>query len=88
MLKRAVHCQLYSYLSKHKLLTPCQCGFRKKHSTDAAVISFTDFICWGTDQGMLTEAVFIDLYEAFDSVEHNILSKQLKSYGIDDIKLS
>lgn len=32
-LERVVHHQLHSFLSKHKLLSPFQCGFRRNHST-------------------------------------------------------
>ena len=33
VLERVVHHQLHSFLSKHKLLSPFQCGFRRNHST-------------------------------------------------------
>ena len=73
VLERAVHCQLYGYLSEHKLLDVFQCGFRKNHSTTSAAISFTDSIRRASDQGLLTGAVFIDLRKAFDTVDHGIL---------------
>ena len=39
------------------------------------------------DVGLLTWAVFIDLREAFDSVDHEILISKLESYGLKDIEL-
>ena len=33
VLERVVHHQLHSFLSKRKLLSPFQCGFRRNHST-------------------------------------------------------
>ena len=58
VLERAVHTQLYRFLHEMKILSPYQCGFRKGHSTESAVISLTDNIRRNMDQGILTGAVF------------------------------
>ena len=87
VLERAVHHQLHSFLSEHKLLSPFQCGFRRNHSTEFAAIAFSDYIRRGMDLGLLTGAVFIDLRKAFDSVDHEILISKLESYGLKDIEL-
>ena len=34
------------------------------------------------DNGLLTEAVFIDLQEAFDTIDHYILLNKLQRYGM------
>ena len=39
------------------------------------------------DLGLLTGAVFIDLWKAFDSVDHDILISKGESYGLKDIEL-
>ena len=88
LLERAVHSQLYCFLSKHKLLSPHQCGFRKHHSTESAAISLTDSIRRGMDQGLLTGSVFIDLRKAFDTVDHETLVTKLETFGIADIELT
>ena len=82
-----MHCQLYGYLSEHKLLSVFQCGFRKNHSTTSAAISFTDSIRRASDQGLLTGAVFIDHRKAFDTADHGILVDKLKSYGLQGTEL-
>ena len=66
-----------------KLLTPFQCGFRKGHSTESAVISFTDAIRRSMDQGCLTGVVFIDLRKAFDTVDHELLLEKLSGFGLE-----
>ena len=77
VMKRAVHLQLCSHLSEHKILSPYQFGFRKAHSTEFATISLTDTIRRNIDQGLLTGAVFIELRKAFDTVDHAVLLKKL-----------
>ena len=88
ILEKAVHCQLYKFLSEQKLLSPYQCGFRKYHSTEIAAISFTDSIRREIDQGRLTSAVFIDLRKAFDTVDHDIIINKLRQFGISNTKLA
>ena len=65
VLKKGQFIDSCTVIYPNKLLSPYQCGFRKKHSADV--------ISRGVDQGMLMGAVFVDLHKAFDSVEHNIL---------------
>ena len=48
---------------------------RSNYSTELASTAFSDFIRRGMDQGLLTGAVFIDLGKAFDSVDHDLLSR-------------
>ena len=60
----------------------------KNHSTETAAIAFSDFVRRGMDQSLLTEAVFIDLRKAFDSVNHNLLVNKLETYGLSDKDLS
>ena len=87
-MERAVHFQLCSHLSEHKILSPYQFGFRKAHSTEFATISLTDTIRRNIDQGLLTGAVFIELRKAFDTVDHAVLLKKLHSLGITKQELN
>ena len=79
ILERAVHIQLYGYLSESKLLTQNQFGFHPKLSTVTVLAHFTDNILQSLDSGCMTGAVFIDLSNAFDTVDHEILVRKLKS---------
>lgn len=87
VLERAVHTQLHGFLDKGKFLSPYQFGFRRGHSTESAVISFTDAIRRNMDQGILTGAVFIDIWNAFDTIDHVLQLKKLCAYGIEGDEL-
>ena len=58
--------------------------------TDTANISFTDLILRHMDQSCLTGAVFIsiDLYSAFDTVDHALLLDKLQGCGIVNSELA
>lgn len=83
-----VHTQLVSYLQENHLLSPFQCGFRKQHSTTFAALSFADSIRRNIDLGFMTEAAFVDLRKAFDTIDHSILLRKLRSFGIKSKELN
>ena len=88
IIEKAVCVQLQAYLQENCLLSPFQSGFRKNHSTQAAVTYFCDNIYRSMDSGKLTGALFIDLRKAFDTVSHERLISKLSRYGIRDQELS
>ena len=45
------------------------------------MIRLTEKICDALDKGDLACGVFIDLQEAFDTVDHKFLLDKLKNYG-------
>ena len=59
-----------------------QYGFRKKHSTNHALISITEQIRNALDDNKFAFGIFVDLQKAFDTVNHDILLKKLETYGI------
>ncbi len=87
ILERHVHDLLYKYLDHLKLITSCQSGFRKFHSTATALIKIYDKFLQGFDSGKFIGAVFVDLRKAFDTVNHAILLKKLEAVGIKDKEL-
>ena len=70
------------------LLTSCQSGFRSLHSTLTALIETTNNWSVNIDDGLLNGVVFIDLQTAFDTIDHSILVRKLRNYGIDQTSLS
>ena len=81
ILERAVHQQLYEFLSANELLTPNQFAFRPQLSTVTALAHLTDNILQSLDKGGFTREVFFDLLKAFDTVDHVLLVEKLKTIG-------
>ena len=84
IMEKAVNVQLQRYLQRFDLLSPIQAGLRQHHSTESAVIYFTDEIRRSAESGKLTGCLFIDLRKAFDSVTHKELLSKLKRFGFGE----
>ena len=65
-----------------ELLCDKQGGFHKNHSTTLSVADLTDDILNNINEGRVTLAVFIDLKKAFDTIDHQILTRKLDLMGI------
>ena len=87
LIEKLVKKRLLSYLSKHDILTDGQFGYRSQHSTTHAILNISDNILSNFDNKKHTVSIFLDLSKGFDCVDHNILLKKLKHYGIRGIAL-
>ena len=86
--ERIVFNQLYKYMDSNSLFLNSQYGFRKNHSTEYAALEFVDRIAKDIEAKKVPLSVFIDLSKAFDTLDHEILLKKLKYYGITGVALS
>ena len=86
--EKVAHDQIFQYFTDNKLLFGNQYGFRKKHSTEHAIIELVDRVTFAVDQGQTPLAFFLDLSKAFDSLDHCILLKKLNFYGIQNLALN
>ena len=64
---------MLEFLEKKKVIYCKQFGFRVNHSTDHAIVSIIDLIQHAIDCLEFPCGIFLDLSEAFDTVNHNIL---------------
>ena len=56
--------------------------FKKKHSTEHAILQLVDQVNNSFEKNQFTLGVFIDLSKAFDTVDHKTLISKLRNYGI------
>ena len=85
LFERAMHIRIYEFFEAHNIFSDLQFGFRKKHSTNHALLSIFENIKEKLDNKTFSCGVFIDLEKAFDTVNHDILVKKLEFYGIRGI---
>ena len=70
-----------SFIEQKDLLSSSQYGFRKVHLTQHVINDILNAIETNMDKQSLSCGVFIDLKNAFDTVDHNILLHKLDHYG-------
>ena len=82
IMEKIVYSRVFSFLDKNKIFYKQQYGFRPKYSTNHAIIDITEKIRETLDKNKIAAGVFVDFQKAFDTVNHKILIKKLKHYGI------
>ena len=75
---------LYSFFEDHKLLNPCQSGFKKNDSCINRLVSinYEIYSAFNCHPSLEVRSVFLDLSKAFDKVWHDDLICKLKSLSI------
>ena len=88
LLERLVARQLLDYLIAANLLPELQSAYRAHHSTETAVLKVLGDILRALDSGDLALLTLLDLSAAFDTVDHAVLLRRLKtSYSLDSCVL-
>ena len=81
-MERIINLELIDYLLEHGLISKCQHGFLRKHSTSTNLLESVNDWSINLHNNMTTDDVFIDFKKAFDSVSYPKLISKLVSYGI------
>ena len=85
--ERIIYNRMYSFLDKNHILSNTQYGFRKKRSTESALINYVNNIHEGLNKKRYVTSIFMDLSKAFDVIYHTILKQKLEHYGFRGIFL-
>ena len=82
IVERVIFNKLYAYFETNGLFYGSQYGFRKRH--EFAALGLVDKLLNMMDKGQVPLGIFLDLSKAFNTLDHNILIKKLKFYGVSD----
>ena len=72
------------FCESNSILSDYQLGFRQKHSCELALNTLVDDRRTSLDNRKSVIAVFLDLRNAFDMVDHTLLLLKLKYYGVSE----
>lgn len=84
VLEKVIYGRLIKHLDQHNILSPSQFGFRKGLSTISAAYHLTTNILSKINNKHNVLGLFCDLSKAFDCINHEVLSKKLQLYGINE----
>ena len=79
IIEKVVHDQTNAFLSDKNVLYKDQSGLRANHLTNLCLSFLTDKISKGFDKGLLTGMILINLQNAFDTIDHEILLQKRKA---------
>ena len=81
--ERSAYEQTYDHLITHNLIPELQSAYRKRYSTETALLKVQNDILLNMDRQHVTLLVLLDLSAAFDTVNHEILLRRLETtFGI------
>ena len=64
-------------------LSPCLCGHRKGYNTQQALLALIEKWKKNLDDKGYVSAVFMHLFKAFDTLNHDLLIAKLSAYGFE-----
>ena len=77
--EKVIYQQLYAYFENSNLFFKGQYGFRKGHSTEMAALELVERMLSFMDNGDTPIGIFLNLSNAFYTLNHNILLNKLKT---------
>ena len=92
IIERHFHDSLYDFLNENNLIYSRPLGFRRKHSTETqletAFIKIIGGLLFNLDKDRVSGMVLVDHRKAFDMVDHELLLRKLKAYGVANQELN
>ena len=82
ILEKIIYKRTYRFLENSNQIYKSQYGFRSKHSCEQAMSEILGEIIKNDEKKNDTVAVFLDLLNTFDTLDHDLLLSKLQRYGI------
>ena len=82
LLEKLIYSRVYDFLISSNQLYESQYGFRRNHACEHAIGEFISEVVKNSQLGNITVGIFLDLSNAFDTLEHFVIYKKLERYGI------
>ena len=83
--EKIIYKRLYYHLTTNNILVKDQFGFRCNNSTEIAIYILLNNILSHLNNKIIVGGLFCDLQNAFDCINHDILSSKMKFYGISGV---
>ena len=80
--ERAAHSQFANFLDSNNIIHHLQSGNRKFHSTETALLDFTDKLLSKIDQKKISVIALLDMSKASDSIRHDLMLHKLLRSGV------
>ena len=86
VLEKVIANRIHDHISSQHLSNVLQSTYKRFHSTEKALLKIhNDIIICNMDNGKLTAFIMLDLYAAFDTIDHDILLQRLhRHFAISD----
>ena len=81
VIEKLIHARITNFFERFNLFFKNQFGFIRKRSINDAVLEFTEFCYSALNEKKSTAPVLLDFSKSFDTIDHNILVKNLECYG-------
>ena len=78
--------QMKSYVNKY--LSPYLCSYRKIYNAQYALLAMIEKLYQSLDNKGIDVAILMDLFKAFDTINHELLIAKLGAYGFDENALA
>ena len=88
IIERHYNDSLYDFLNENNLIYSSQSEFRRKHGTETSLIKIIDKLLFNLDKDRVSGIALVDYRKAFDIVDHELLLRKFKVYGVANEELN